>query len=88
MRTPASVSVDESSNSSGDEDWATKEQAERLKGQVNELRKFVNTVVKNHAKDIDKLKVLARLAQRSSGSIRDDLNESKLEITQTLSQHD
>ena len=91
MRTPASVSVndsDGSNTSSAEEDWASKEYVDKVKGQVNELRKFVNTMVKNHAKDIDNLKVLARMAQRTNGSIRDDLSESKLEITQTLSQHE
>ena len=61
LQTPASVSAN-SSEPSSDDDGASKEQLERVKGQVNELRKFVNTVVKSFAKDIDSLKVLARLA--------------------------
>ena len=42
MQTPASVSADYSNDSSAEEEWASKEQVERLKDQVNELRKFVN----------------------------------------------
>ena len=64
------------------------QQVDRLQGQVSELRKCVNTVVRQHAKDIDNLNVIARLSQRASGSIRDELNETKMEVTQGLSLQD
>ena len=48
----------------------------------------MNTIVKQHAKDIDNLKMLARLHQRITGTIRDDLNQAKLEITQSLGLQD
>ena len=77
-----------SEGSSSDEDWASKAQLEKLQCQVIELKKFVNTLTQQHAKDIDNLKLLARLSQRTSGIMRDDLNNAKLEITQTLSSHE
>ena len=52
------------------------------------MRKFVNTVVKQHAKYIDNLKMLARMFQRTTGTLRDELNEAKLEITEQLCLHD
>ena len=66
----------------------SKEQFDRAQGQLSELRKFVNMVVKQHAKDIDNLNMLARLTQRTTGTIRDDLNAAKFEITQGLSLQD
>ena len=81
--------VDGSEETSSDEEQlASKAQVYRLQGQLSELRKFVNTVTRQHAQHIDTLKVLARLSQRSNGSIREELNETKLEITQGLSLQD
>ena len=88
MHSPANLSADGSNDSSSDDDRASKDQVDKLKGQMSELRKFVNTIVNNHAKDIDNLKTLARMAQRPNGSIREELSESKLEIAQTFSQHE
>ena len=50
-------------NSSDEEEWASKERLEKLRSQLSETRKFINTVVKQHAKDIDNLKMLARMSQ-------------------------
>ena len=88
MRSPASVPVNDSNDSLSDDDRASRTQVERLKGQVGELRKCVSAIVKNHANDIDSSKVLARMAQRSNGSIRDELNETNLEIGESISKHE
>ena len=85
MRSPAKQS---GQSSSDEEEWASKAQVGRLLGQLNEMRKFINDVVKKHAKDIDTLKTITRLAQKSSGAMSDDLNQMKFEITQGLSLHD
>ena len=52
------------------------------------MRKLVNNVVKKHAKDIDSLKTLARLSQKTNGSMRDELSGVKMEVAQGLSLHD
>ena len=68
MRSPADISEEDSS---GEENWATQAQVDRLQVQLGEMRKFLNAVVKKHSKDIDSLKTSARLAQRTNGSMRD-----------------
>ena len=52
---------------------------------MSETRKIMTMIVKQHAQDIDNPKVLARMAQRSNGTMRNELNEAKLEITKSLS---
>ena len=85
MRSPAAESGQDSSD---EENWASKAQLERLQGQLSDMRKFINIIVKRQAKDIDNLKTITRLSQRSAGAMRDELNELKLEGAQGLSLHD
>ena len=77
--------IENSDETSSDEDWASKHQVAKLQGQVKELCKFVYNVVKQHAKDIDSLKTLARMSQRANGTLRDELSEIKFEVAQSLS---
>ena len=52
------------------------------------MRKLVNNVINTHAKDIGSLKVIARLSQKTNGSMRDDLNGVNMEVAQGLSLHE
>ena len=81
MRSPAAES---DQTSSEEEEWASKAQVERLQAQLTEMHRFVNSIVKKHAKDIDGLKALARLAQRNNGSTRDELNQVRIEVAESL----
>ena len=81
LQSPASST---NTDSSLEEESVSKEHLDRIQSQLNEMRRFVDIVVKLQAKDINNLKMLARMHQRSTGAIRDDLNAAKFEITQSL----
>ena len=85
MRTLADASE---ISDSDEEEWASRSRVDRPQSQLSELRKFVNSMVKQHAKDLDNLKVIARLSQRTVGTLRDEIHDTKLEVAQSLSLQD